>query len=124
LKEKKGKKMSVRNLYKVQRENKKDEKFAPQAQAILDAIKTHGEPIDRLSLVDKLDKTGVLNSKQGGARVFSFFRPKLIAAGVLREIKEQIADDEKPAKAAASEKKTRVRSATASGGRGKKTEQV
>lgn len=95
--------MAVRKLYKVTRENKKDEKFAPQAQAILDTIRGLNAPVERGDLIAVLDKSGVLKTRQGSARVFSFFRPKLIEAGILKEIKEEVAT-EKPAKAAKTEK--------------------
>lgn len=95
--------MATIKKYKVTRENKKDEKFAPQAQAILDAVKGFGEPVERAALLASLEKSGVLKTKQTPARVFSFFRPKLVEAGILKEIKETV-ETEKPAKAAKAEK--------------------
>lgn len=89
--------MATIKKYKVTRENKKDEKFAPQAQAILDAIKTYNEPVERSVLLAGLEKSGVLKTKQTPARVFSFFRPKLVESGILKELKETVAA-EKPAK--------------------------
>ncbi len=117
--------MATRKLYKVTRENKKDESFAPQAQAILDTIKANGEPVERAALLEKLEKSQVLKTKQTPARVFAFFRPKLVEAGILKEIKEVVPDAEKPAKAAASEKKAKATTAAPkAGGKGKKTEQA
>lgn len=102
--------MATRRLYKVTRDNKKDEVFAPQAQAILDAIRCSEQPVERSALLEKLGKN--LNTRQPVTRVLSFFRPRLIAAGVMKEIKEtdpvqkpvKTAKTEKVARAASSEK--------------------
>ena len=110
--------MATIKKYKVTRENKKDEKFAPQAQAILDAIKGFGEPVERGALFSSLEKSGVLKTKQTPARVFSFFRPKLVEAGILKEIRE-VTQEEKPAKAPKAPKEPKPAAAAKS----KKTEQ-
>jgi len=109
--------MATIKKYKVTRENKKDEKFAPQAQAILDAIKGFGEPVERGALLANLEKSGVLKTKQTPARVFSFFRPRLVEAGILKELKEVTAE-EKPVKAAKEPKEPKPTAA-----KSKKTEQ-
>ncbi len=99
--------MATRRLYKVTRENKKDETFAPQAQAILDAIRGSEQPVERTVLIEKLQKN--LNTRQPVSRVLSFFRPRLISSGILKEIKETD-PVEKPAKTAKTEKVARAAS--------------
>jgi hypothetical protein len=84
--------MAVRKLYKITRELKQNETYAPQALKIVEAIKANGEPIERTTLLETLEKSGVLNSKQSVSRVFSFFRPKLMGNGLMKEVKETIAD--------------------------------
>ncbi len=110
--------MATIKKYKVTRENKKDETFAPQAQAIIDAIKGFGEPVERGALLASLEKSGVLKTRQTPARVFSFFRPKLVESGILKELKEVTAE-EKPVKAAKEPKAAKEKAAPKS----KKTEQ-
>lgn len=103
--------------YKISREFKKDEKFAPQAVTIVEQIKSYGEPVERATLFADLEKSGKLNTKQSVSRVFSFFRPKLVEAGLLKEIKETVADPEKPAKAAKAEKTEKKPAAAKKGGK-------
>lgn len=90
--------MATTTKYKVTRESKADEKFAPQAQAIIDAIKTYTEPVSRETVLAKLEKSGALNTRQSLSRVFSFFRPKLIQSGIVREYREPVAKAAQPAK--------------------------
>lgn len=116
--------MATIKKYKVTRENKKDETFAPQAQAILDAIKTFGEPVERAALLENLEKSGVLKTRQTPARVFSFFRPKLVEAGILKEIKEVTPEEKAAAKAPKAPKAPKTeKTKPAVAGKGKKTEQ-
>ena len=97
--------MAVRKLYKITRELKKDETYAPQGLAIIEAIKANGEPIERGALLETLDKSKVLNSQQPTGRVFSFFRQQLLKSNLLKEITEKVENPNKPAKAASSTKK-------------------
>ncbi len=88
------------NLYKVTRQIKKSETFSPLAVTIINVIRSAENPLSRADIVSKLSAAG-LQSKQTPAKVFSIFRPRLIEAGILREIKPKVATKRKAAVAAA-----------------------
>jgi hypothetical protein len=72
-------------FYRVARGLKKDEKIAPQARVIIETIKNFGEAVDRTAVVSALESNKLLNTKQDVSKVFTFFRPQLVASGILKE---------------------------------------
>jgi hypothetical protein len=70
-----------------------NEKAPPQSKLIVDTLKNAGGTLSKEELVALLSRPateGGLTTRQAPDRILGFYRPKLVAAGILKEVKEEI----------------------------------
>ena len=102
------KKQIKKKVYSTPKEIGANEKCPPQAKLILDTIKAAGGKVEREALLNLLKRPveqGGLKTNQTAERILGFYRPKLVALGVLKEETEvteiEVEVPDKPAAAAA-----------------------
>jgi hypothetical protein len=80
-----------------------EDKLSPQAKVIMETIIGKvglNTAIAKTDLITQLDDDGALNTRQGAAKVLTFYMPRLIEDGLMeKERVAEAADAEKPAKA-------------------------
>lgn len=87
-------------MYSIDRARTDKDKCPPQAQVILEALVSAGKPLSRTELVEAC-KPGI-KTTQTVERIVSFYRPRLIEMGLMKEVVEETTVEipEAPAKAA------------------------
>ena len=98
----------VKKFYHILKDMGANDKCPPQARLILETIKANGTDnrIGReelLTLLKRVPEAGGLRTNQTAERILGFYRPRLTAAGVLKEETETVETEvpDPPAKEAA-----------------------
>lgn len=99
------KKKVITKKFTLARELNDADKCPPQAKVVVGVIKSLGGKADRAAIIDKLKAAGTLTTNQTVERIFGFYRPRLIAMGVLKEeVEETVVEVQVPDKPAKAEK--------------------
>jgi len=123
------KKIVKSKVYKVVKAVEASDKCPPQARLIVDTITAAGGSLGRdelMTLLKRAPEQGGLKTNQTAERILAFYRPKLVAMGVLKEdvvettIEVEVPDKPAPAPAAAAAEAGAAAGAPASDAKGVK----
>lgn len=109
-----------KRIYLILKDVDPNTKCPPQSRLIVDTIKSGGGKMEReelLTLLKRPPDQGGLKTNQTAERILGFYKPKLIADGILREDEETIeVEVEVPDKPAKAEQAEQAAAAGAEGG--------